>query len=141
VFNAKQLVCSFLIPQNNRNVVTAYVHWHFRSKVRNVHKGPNIGIVSRRKSGDVQIVSFSISVSGWLQRLYKYVFKRVQLWRTNIFQNHSPLFLYVFGLTNFMDDRPYGKYDSVSADKEILCFSRELKAPYNFHASPQLSQY
>jgi hypothetical protein len=141
MFNAKQLVCSFLIPQNNCNVVTAYVRWHFRSKVRNVHNGPNIGIVSRRKSGDVQIVSFSISVSGWLQLLYKYVFKRVQVWRTNIFHNHSPLFFYVFGLTNFMDDSPYGKYDSVSDDKKTLCLSRELKAPYNFHVRSQLSQY
>jgi hypothetical protein len=35
-----------------------------------------------------------------------------------------------------MDHSPYGKSDSLSSDKEILCLSKELKASYNFYMNP-----
>ena len=38
-----------------------------------------------------------------------------------------------------MDHSPYWEPDSLSADKEILCLSRESKAPYNFRVSPTVA--
>lgn len=45
-------------------------------------------------------------------------------------------FSYLFSLTNFIGRSPYEKSDSLSADKQILCLSRVLKASYNFYVSP-----